>query len=233
MIPRLTQKARHVLTVSEFSRREILDLLKPNPEKVTVVPNAVSTTIARLANEVTENRYGRYVLAVSSLDPRKNFSTILDAFARLPKSDCQLVLVGSESVIFIDPGLKKQIEQIPNAVFTGYLGDRELVALYRHAICLVYPSIYEGFGLPPIEAMACGCPVIVSRTTSLPEVCGNAALYCDPYDPQDWADKISEIIGNPTLSNDLRLRGFSQIRRYSWEKSAQSILDVVKRLTAG
>ena len=124
MTPIITRKALKVLTVSDFSKRELVDLLKIQPERVEVVPNAVAQNISRLAPTIFPNQYGRYLLAVSSLDPRKNFSTLLDAFSRLTDRDLRLVLVGSESKVFADPDLKRKAQTLPNVIFTGVFAGR-------------------------------------------------------------------------------------------------------------
>ncbi|HEY8370830.1 MAG TPA: glycosyltransferase family 1 protein, partial [Thermodesulfobacteriota bacterium] len=112
--------------------------------------------------------------------------------------------------------------------YLGYVTDNELRALYDRASCFVYPSLYEGFGLPPLEAMACGCPVVASDTASLPEVCGPAALYCDPRAPQDIAAKIAAVMRSPGLRAEMRRRGFEQVRRFTWERCARMTLAVVE-----
>jgi glycosyltransferase involved in cell wall biosynthesis len=113
---------------------------------------------------------------------------------------------------------------------TGYVTEAELHALYRHAACFVYPSLYEGFGLPPLEAMACGCPTIVSRMASLPEVCGDAALYCDPSEPADIARRIGEVMESQTLGQELRRRGFEQAARFRWADGARAVLTLLDTL---
>jgi glycosyltransferase involved in cell wall biosynthesis len=107
---------------------------------------------------------------------------------------------------------------------TGYVSDAELRALYENAACFVYPSFYEGFGLPPLEAMTCGCPVVVSRAASLPEVCGDAAVYCDPCDPADIARAMERVLGNPAAQEDLRRRSLERARTFSWKQTACAVL---------
>jgi glycosyltransferase involved in cell wall biosynthesis len=112
----------------------------------------------------------------------------------------------------------------------GYVTDGQLRALYENAACLVQPSLYEGFGLPPLEAMACGCPVVASRAASLPEVCGDAAIYCDPHDPRDIARCIQEVL-EPTLSKDLRARGARRAKQFTWRGAALETVALLKRLS--
>lgn len=114
----------------------------------------------------------------------------------------------------------------------GYVSDAELRALYEHAACFVYPSFYEGFGLPPLEAMACGCPVIVSNAASLPEVCGDAALYCNPCSPEDIAEKISLLMADPRLREDLRQKGLERAKQFTWEKCARETFAIIEKVLA-
>jgi glycosyltransferase involved in cell wall biosynthesis len=113
---------------------------------------------------------------------------------------------------------------------TGYVSDTELRALYENAACFVYPSFYEGFGLPPLEAMTCGCPVVVSRAASLPEVCGDAAVYCDPGDPADIARGIDQVLANSAVQEDLRRRSLERARSFSWKRAARAMLQQIEDL---
>ncbi|MGH9891149.1 MAG: glycosyltransferase family 4 protein, partial [bacterium] len=115
----------------------------------------------------------------------------------------------------------------------GYVTDGQLRALYERAACLVFPSLYEGFGLPPLEAMACGCAVITSDTTSLPEVCGDAALYCDPSDPRDIAAQISAVLTRPDLAAELRVRAVARSRLFRWKATARAVMKVVEDIVRG
>ena len=113
----------------------------------------------------------------------------------------------------------------------GYLDDNELSKLYREASVFVFPSFYEGFGIPPLEAQACGCPIIVSDVTSLPEVCEDSAIYCNPCDIYDIADKIKMVLSNKKLQEELRTKGFNNIKRFSWEKTALKFYEVIKNIS--
>jgi glycosyltransferase involved in cell wall biosynthesis len=145
----------------------------------------------------------------------------------LPDQDFDLVLAGgaNQRVFSGSPELTD-----PRYRSAGYVTDSELRALYEHAVCLVYPSLYEGFGLPPLEAMACGCPVITSRAASLPEVCGEAALYCDPRDPADIAQAMRRVLGSEELRRDLRQRGLERSSQFRWSGSGEAVLSVLEEV---
>ncbi|HHI02617.1 MAG TPA: glycosyltransferase family 1 protein, partial [candidate division Zixibacteria bacterium] len=118
----------------------------------------------------------------------------------------------------------------PSVILAGHLEDAELIGLYRNALLFVYPSLYEGFGLPPLEAMACGCPAVVSKTASLPEVCGDAAFYVDPYDTDDIARGMEALINDKALRQRLIQKGKEQARRYDWGLSARKMLDILDNI---
>ncbi len=177
IVARAAREALKIITVSEFSKREICELLNISADKIEIVYGAAP-------NESGDGdgkaicRSGRYILAVSSLDPRKNFGNLIEAFVTSGMRDVRLIIVGSQSGIFRNKKLKEAIGSNPDIIFTGYVSDRELADLYRSAELFIYPSLYEGFGIPPLEAMACGCPVIVSRASSLPEILRGCRSIC-------------------------------------------------------
>lgn len=218
------KRAVKIVTVSMFSRNEINKYFNIPKEKITVIYNGVEH-IERIKedNSIIETLGvvgEKYVLAVSSKNPTKNFSLILKVAKQLEK--IKFVIVGgSNKTVFADTGSEK----LMNVVYAGYISDEKLVALYKHAAVFVYPSLYEGFGIPPLEAMIHGCPVIVSGCASLPEVCGDNALYCQLDDENDLADKIVGVMSGRNV------RGFEiqKIKKiFSWEKSARCICDVLQ-----
>jgi len=145
----------------------------------------------------------------------------------LKANDYDVVLTGTtNSRIF-----RNAVPEVPSRVrHLGYVSDGELRALYEGAACFLYPSLYEGFGLPPLEAMACGCPVVVSRSGSLPEVCGDAALYCDPLDPADIARATSSVVGSPTLRSELASLGIQRAKHFTWEQTARNLMTVIEEV---
>lgn len=220
IIPRILNNARHVFTDSEFIRDEMHTVYGIAKEKIDVIYGAPADIFMpqNMAHEP-------FVLAVGSIDPRKNIQSLIKLFSQHPEH--RLVIVGQKNKVFAS----MQLEQVgDNITFTGYVSDEELVELYNRASVFVYPSLYEGFGIPPLEAQACGCPVVCSNVASLPEVFGDSVIYCNPYDINDIREKIDLILSNQNLQNELRAKGFENIKRFSWKESAKKIVEVIERL---
>ena len=230
----LKRRARHIVTISHFSRARLAAKLGVPPARLTVVPAAVDHidridpdpgVLARL-NLETDG----YVLFVGSLAPGKNLVRALEAMQLMRASHPTLRFViagGANAKIFGGsvPGLRADD---PYVTWAGYVTDHELKALYEHAGCFVFPSLYEGFGLPPLEAMRCGCPVIVSHEGALPEVCGGAAFFCDAYSPPDIAAAIARVMDDADLRARLRAAGRERAQDFSWQRSARALLDIVR-----
>jgi glycosyltransferase involved in cell wall biosynthesis len=169
----------------------------------------------------------RYVLCVGSLEPRKNLRRLLDAWRRLPQSlsDTGLVLAGAEHAVFRQAGLD---ELPPGVRLAGYVPDADLPTLYSGATAFVYPSLYEGFGLTILEAMACGTPVICSNATALPEVAGDAAITVDPLDAEAIAAAIERLVGDEALLARYRAMGLERAKQFSWDRTAAATADVLQ-----
>lgn len=180
--------------------------------------------------KIKYNLPSKYILTVGTLEPRKNLNLLLKAFEMLRKkydAEHKLVIVGRkgwQKSLSIKKELKDYI------VLTGFVDERHLPIIYRLADLFVFPSIYEGFGSPILEAMACQTPVIASNISSLPEVGGNACLYADPYDPLDFAKKMSTILNDKNLYDDLIGKGKERIKRFSWRKTAENTLKVYEEV---
>ena len=229
LLPKLTNRVRHLFAVSEFTKQRLIERFGINPEKITVVWNGLDAEFHRRSEvEVAAVRQAlgikspRYLLSLGSLEPRKNLRRLLSAWGKLQRElpeDIHLVVVGAKgsSRVFRDAS----ITEIPDGVhFTGYAPQESLPALYSGALALVYPSLYEGFGLPPLEAMACGTPVITSNTTSLPEVTGGAALLIDPQNEDDIAGAILRLVADASLRQQLSVKSVAHASKFSWDKSA-------------
>jgi len=240
-VRRTARRASRIATVSEFSRQDIIRTYRLAPEKVVVTYNGIAphfTTRPGAAGEAEEvrRRYGirrEYLLAVGSLQPRKNLIRLLRAYGRLRQTHegfrPQLVIVGRRLWLWRE--ILQEISRQPwsrDVITTDYVADEELPALYRGAAAFVYPSLYEGFGLPPLEAMACGTPVVTSNTSSLPEVVGEAALQVDPYDEGALARAILDLLNDQALRARLAAAGPAQARKFTWRAAAAKTLGLYR-----
>ncbi|QDW26941.1 glycosyltransferase family 4 protein [Pedobacter sp. KBS0701] len=231
--PIVARSSKKIFTVSNFSKSEIVKYLGIKEAKIEVIYNAVANHLykAAPADEVTPKVNDilkeKYVLAVSSLDPRKNLQGLIDSFLALELSDCKLVLVGKASNHFnirLDATDK-------NILFTGFVSDTDLLALYTHCEFFIYPSFYEGFGIPPLEAMKSGCAVLASRIPSLEEVCADAALYINPYDINDMKEKMLAVMEDIELRNELKAKGIIRSRFFTWEASGKKVYELIKNFS--
>jgi glycosyltransferase involved in cell wall biosynthesis len=230
-----------ILTVSDASKRDILHLFNIPPEKIVVVYNAIDahfsvTPPADAVGRVRE-RYQlnhRFVLYVGNIKPHKNLVRLIEAFNELRTGeleDLKLLIIGDE--ISKLPALRRAVHRHKlhkHVRFLGYVPDDQLAVLYRLAAVFVFPSLYEGFGLPPLEAMASGTPVVVSNVSSLPEVVGDAAVLVDPHDVDSIVDGLRLVLTDPARAEEMRRKGLERAREFSWERSVARTLDVYKRV---
>ncbi len=229
--PELGRRAVRMLTVSEFSRAELSRYLGIDADRLTVIPNGGDHILRDPADPSILSRIGltgRYVLAVSSHSAHKNFAGIQAAVKLMRRQGVTLVFAGGTNSRVFGAGEAPDGE----SRVTGRVTDAELRALYENAECFVYPSFYEGFGLPPLEAMTCGCPVVVSRAASLPEVCGEAAVYCNPHDPADIGRALDEVLESAGLRSELRRRGEERAALFTWSRSGTALLSLLDGLPA-
>lgn len=237
LLPPLIRKVRAVITVSHFSKERIVRLTGVKPERVNVIFNGVDRRLRPADPQSVEQvrtDFGlsrRYILFVGSLDPRKNLKTLLQAWQLDAFDGADLAVVGASGHLFP----KQQFDAIPRGVrLLGWVEDRVLPALYSGASGFVYPSLYEGFGLPPLEAMACGCPPAVSDIPVHREVCADAAIYFDPLSPEDLADKLESMLRLDGASRAaLVQRGMQRAALYRWEDAAAETWRVLERATNG
>ena len=236
LVPKIVKKSKIVVTISECSKRNILKFTHVEESKVKVINCAVPSKFRSLANDEYMDykdllfkysiREKQFFLAVSSLDPRKNFVNLIKGYQQLSTS-VPLLIVGSKGKSFNDENLNNY-EHNQNIIFTGYISDEELVKLYKSALCFVYPSLYEGFGIPPLEAMLCGCPTIVSNTSSMPEVCGDASIYVDPMDINSITKAMNDVIGDDNLRKNLIEQGYKRVNKFDWSYSAQQLIKEIE-----
>ena len=223
----LGRRAVKVLTPSIFSKSEIIRYGLASDEKITVIPGGVSPGFS--PHESRRN-LKPYVLTVGSRNPRKNVSRLIEAWKDVPsdiKRNRRLLIAGRGARSFSPEDLKG----IPDDVrFTGYLDDTGLTYHYSGADAFVFPSLYEGFGLPPLEAMACGCPVITSNLASMPAVCGDAAYYIDPYSIESIAKGIKKVLSDQRLRASLIKKGFERAKLFTWKRSAEQHIKVFEEV---
>jgi glycosyltransferase involved in cell wall biosynthesis len=240
-LDRALERAARVIAVSESTRRDLLELSHVDPAKIAVVPLGVDHTVFRPSDpgaiSSVRTRFelmGPYLLSLGGIEPRKNLPSLLRAFTRL-SSDLRLVIAGS-GVEWNPEGtdlLAESLERLPadvrgRVIRTGYVSEADKVALMSGADAFVYPSLYEGFGLPVLEAMACGTPVVTSNLSSLPEVAGDAAVLVDPADPSSIADGIDRALGDPGLRTRLVREGRERAEGFTWEKTAAATRNVLQ-----
>ncbi|MDP9345682.1 MAG: glycosyltransferase family 4 protein [Actinomycetota bacterium] len=231
--------AQQIITPSEATRHDVIDLLGVPEERVTAVALGVAARFAPrdIDPERLREHFGiraPYVLCVGTLEPRKNLATVLRAFriaaAQMP--DAQLVITGGRG--WRNEAFEAELGAASKEVrLTGFVTDDELAELYAGAACFVFPSLAEGFGFPPLEAMACGAPVVTSDRSALPEVTGNAALLVDPEDAEAVAGAIVEVLVNSSLAADLRRRGLERSARFTWAATAMATESVYRDAVAG
>ena len=225
LLPVLVQRSPFVMTVSEFSKAEVVEHFAASAARTRVSGEGWQHLLRITPDPSILSRHGltqgRYLLSVSSLTPHKNFGLVAEAARRLQNTDIQLVVAGGmDARVFghID------LTTLNTLKCVGYVSDAELRALYENAAAFVFPSLYEGFGIPPLEAMASGCPVLAARAGAIPEVCGDAAWYFDPRDADELAKLLLAITQDETARQDLRERGLRRITQHSWEHAAREHL---------
>ena len=228
------RQAEKVIVVSQATRKELIAYTGINPDKVHVFYPGIRTSMKRLGRNETRHHLKElkvikpYLLYVGNLQPHKNIGRMLEAHM-LAKKSCpdfpDLVLAGAEKKM----GGKVLKKINPFVRFTGYVSQKQLLALYSGAVALVFPSLIEGFGLPVLEAQACGTPVLCSNVYSIPEAAGKGALFFDPFDIEEMADKMKTIVNDRQLLKELVRRGYANTRRFSWEKSMTGIVGLLEQ----
>ncbi len=242
-VRRTTRRAAHIITVSEYSRQDISKTYGIAPKRITLTPEAAPPHIAPVAHGPEREKIirdygieGDYLLSLCSIQPRKNLVRLIRAYTLLrntllrPRAP-QLVLAGKRG--WLDSETMRAAAQSPfgrDIVFTGYVREADLAALYSGALGFVYPSYFEGFGLPVLEAMQCGVPVIAGNRTSLPEIVQDAGALVDPFDEQALANAMARVIDDGEYRAELSARGLQQAKKFSWTETARLTLQVYEHI---
>jgi glycosyltransferase involved in cell wall biosynthesis len=229
-------RAQRIITVSESTKRDVVQQYGISPAKIDTIYNGVDPSFRPLPHDqVREFRRTmglpeRFLLFVGTLEPRKNVVRLIEAYARLSKGRPPLMLIGGKGWLYEEIfGRVEALGLTGEVRFVGYVPSDALPLWYNAAELFVYPSVYEGFGLPPLEAMACGTPVITSPASSLPEVVGPAGLLVDPTDPEALAEAMEQLLTARDLQEQMRAAGLAQAQVFSWEKTARRTADSYRR----
>ncbi len=235
------KKAHRIIAVSKTTKKDIVKNYGVDGNKVSVIYNGYEkqttekTSAVKLSDinqaQTAEIKPKKYILFVGTIQPRKNLEILIDAFEKFIQTnkDFRLIIVGKKGWLYERIFEKVRTMKLENKViFTGHITDEELAGYYINAFCLTLPSLYEGFGIPVLEAMSYNCPVIASFSSSLPEVGGDACLYFDPKNSDDLLEKFSILLGNNKLRKELILKGKQRIKDFSWEKCGKETLEVIK-----
>jgi glycosyltransferase involved in cell wall biosynthesis len=235
----MIKRCKLVVAVSEATKRDIVDYLGCDPEKIKVIYNGYDSSVFNLASadggEIARHyRVNNYILAVGPTYPHKNFEVLLRAYSSLSdsvKENFPLVIAG---------GMRKYVDRLKEVIseynlgrhvkFLGYVPSILMPQLYGSARVLVFPSLYEGFGFPILEAMACGCPVIASNVSSIPEVCGDSALLFDPTNETELVGLILKLIGSEELREELVSKGLQQATRFSWDEAGKKWIELLESI---
>lgn len=238
-------KASQIISISESTKNDIIRVLKIPEDKITVIHNGYDIRLKTRASSdelsKVRKKYNlpeEYLLHVGTLEPRKNLSFLIDVFSEVIKdkknSNLSLVITGKKGWYY--EGLFQKVEKLglqDRVVFTGYIDERDKKAIYQAAKIFTFPSIYEGFGLPPLEAMACGVPVVSSNTSSMPEVIGDAGILISPKNKSAWVEAISRLNNDSGLRGEMKKKNLSQIQKFDWVKTAQRTVEVYEKAVGG
>lgn len=245
-------KAKKIITISKASKNDIIKAYGVSEDKVVVVCPGIKSEIQNSKSETNtklkmqnskslKEKFGidkEFILFVGTLQPRKNIGKLIEAFSRLKtqdlrlKTDLELIIVGKKGWMYEDIlNAPKKFGIADRVKFLDSVTDEDLPSFYKNAICFVLPSLYEGFGLPILEAMKYGCPVITSNVSSLPEAGGDAAVYFNPESVEDIAEKIEKVISSEKLRQEMVKKGYEQVKKFSWEKTARETLKVLQELS--
>ena len=230
-------RAADIIATSQHTRNDVMKYLGIPGERISLVYNGTDCGVFRPRSG--ESRDGTYILYVGSERPRKNLGRLFEAFAELRRefSDLKLVKVGpvGRSMTYRRDTMRKlhSLAIADDVVFADYVQESDLASYYASAALLAYPSLYEGFGLPPLEAMCSGCPVVTTNSSSLPEVVGDAGIMVDPYDTGGWVKAMRRVLSDSTVRDDMVRKGLERAKQFSWDKAARETFEVYRKVAAG
>lgn len=233
------KNSKIIFTISLNSKKDIVSFFNTSESKIMAIYLAASEKFKRIENKSElksiKSKYNlpdKFILFVGSIEPRKNLTGLIKAFQKIKtKIEHKLVIVGGKG--WLNSEIYKMIKKEKlqdDIIFTGYVSEEDLVAIYNLADLFVYPSFYEGFGIPVLEAMSCGCPVITSNTSSLPEVCGDAGIMVDPYNVDQLAQMMLKAIQDVRLHTQMVMKGFQQVKNFSWQETASQTLLLLEKI---
>ena len=248
-VPLFVHRADHLIAVSQSTKQDLLRLYNVDPLKITVIYEAADLRFRPQSEQEVDRvrrKYGlpkRFILSVGTLEPRKNYQRLVEAYAMLRQrckrggwggdgEEWKLAIVGGKGWLY-KPFFQRleELDLQREVMLLGHVPDGDLPALYSAATLFVFPSLYEGFGLPPLEAMACGVPVMCSRASSLPEVGGEAARYFSSTNAEEMAQAMHEVLVDEAVRTEMREQGFRQAKRFSWERAVEETTAVYNSLT--
>lgn len=243
VVPRSAERASHILADSQATKADLIDLYNLPPEKISVLYSGVDSQFSPIVDDAviaqvrSKYQLGQrpFIFSIGTVQPRKNYGRLIEALAHLRSQhhDIDLVIAGGRGWLE-DPiyDTLNRLNMKGHVHFTGFVDDSDLPALYSGATCVAFPSLYEGFGFPVLEAMACGTPVVTSNVSSLPEVAGDAALMVDPYDSEGLTAAIQQLLDDTALRQKLTAKGFVQAKRFTWSDSARHLKQIYDALLA-
>lgn len=242
VVPRSVRRADHVIADSQATKDDLIELYGTPPDKISVVLSGVSPRYVPIVDSAQLNavrqRYHipegrRYIFSIGTVQPRKNYGRLMEALAMLGPAFEDVILVIAGGKGWLDNPIFETVKRLgleDRVFFTGFVEDADVPALYSGATLTAYPSLYEGFGFPVAESMACGTPVVTSTVSSMPEVAGDAALLVDPYNSEAIADALRRLLDDVDLHKRLKLAGLEQAQQFTWEKSAQTLQAIYQKV---
>lgn len=244
VVPQSVQRADHVIADSQATKDDLIDLYNLSPDKISVLLSGIQSHFHPVDDpqkiQAVRNKYNLgnrpYIFSIGTVQPRKNYGRVIEALATLREQgyDISFVVAGGkgwlEETIY---DTLKSTQMEPYVHFIGFADDADLPALYSGAACVAFPSLYEGFGFPVLESMACGTPVVTSNISSLPEVAGDAALMVNPLETGDITAALKKLLDDSTLRGNLRQRGFKQSRQFTWDSAAKQLQNIYNQVLSG